>query len=689
MDFNSAEYESIGAIALDMADALRPPQRLTVATAATQYRHLNNPGSYVGPWKHDMTPYMVEPMERLTDRNHEAVVFAGPAQASKTEMTLNWILHSVICDPMDMIVYEKSQVSSRDFSKRRVDRLHRHSPEVGSRLLPQADADNTFDKYYKSGMILTLSWPSIAELSGRPIGRVALSDYDRMPEDIDGEGSAFDLARKRTTTFGSAAKTLAESSPGFEVLDTKWMRRTPHEAPPTKGILALYNRGDRRRWYWRCKHCNEWFEPEFSLLKWIEDADILTAAKSAHLMCPHCHTLIPPSEKVEHNMLGQWIPEGIKLRQDGQWEGTPVRSDIASYWLKGPAAAFATWQSLVSRYLTAEKEFLTTGSQESLKATVNTDQGEAYYPRGTDRERIPDELKEQAIDMPKHIVPEGVRFLVATTDVQKNRWVVQITGVGPGKPFSLTVIDSFPIVKSKRLDDDGDPLWVKPASYLEDWKLLETEVLAKKYEMWNGDEMGIAFLGTDSGGREGVTEKAYDWFRAVRREGAGEHNRIHLIKGDPLPNCPRARVTYPDSARKDRKASARGEIPVLMLNSNVLKDQMLNMLERNDVKVPAIVYPAWLPDEWFNEMCSERRTDKGWENPRKARNEAWDLTYYAIGVCVFRKVDRLNWDNPPPFAASYENNPFVKRITTNNQNSVDNSQKGQYPSLKQIASVLA
>ncbi|EHC65541.1 tail fiber assembly like-protein, partial [Salmonella enterica subsp. enterica serovar Johannesburg str. S5-703] len=74
---------------------------------------------------------------------------------------------------------------------------------------------------------------------------MALTDYDRFPEDIDGEGDGFSLASKRTTTFMSAGMTLAESSPGREITDVKWRRSSPHEAPPTTGILSLYNRGDQ------------------------------------------------------------------------------------------------------------------------------------------------------------------------------------------------------------------------------------------------------------------------------------------------------------------------------------------------------------------------------------------------------------------------------------------------------------
>ena len=32
----------------------------------------------------------------------------------------------------------------------------------------------------------------------------------------------------------------------------EWIPESLHEAPPTRGILSLYNGGDRRRWYWRC-----------------------------------------------------------------------------------------------------------------------------------------------------------------------------------------------------------------------------------------------------------------------------------------------------------------------------------------------------------------------------------------------------------------------------------------------------
>lgn len=40
----------------------------------------------------------------------------------------------------------------------------------------------------------------------------------------------------------SAGMTLVESSPGKDIVDLKHIPKSSHEAPPTTGILSLYNR---------------------------------------------------------------------------------------------------------------------------------------------------------------------------------------------------------------------------------------------------------------------------------------------------------------------------------------------------------------------------------------------------------------------------------------------------------------
>lgn len=660
-------FKSVGDIFCSLSDLLRPPERLSVSQAAERYRYVNQPGAYVGWWKNATTPYMVEPMDVFSGHIYRGEIFVGPAQSSKTDsLILNTIAYSVKVDPMDMMVVCPTQTAARDFSIRRIDRLHRHSEKIGEMQLPGADNDNTFDKHYINGMMLSLSWPTPTELAGKPIGRVVLTDRDRMPDDVDGDGEPFDLASKRTTTFGSYAITIAESSPSRPILDLKWVAKTPHEAPPCAGILGLYNRGDRRRWNWPCPSCSRYFEGLFTHLEIDQDAEgtNLEKASTVRMRCPHCAYMIHPDERDDMQEWGLWLKDGQGIDSKGRVFGEAPRTDIASFWLRGVAAAFTTWRKLMAMYLDALDDYERTKSEEALKKFYNNDLGEPYYPRSEmDDMRLPEALKSREEDLGERVVPVGVRFLVATVDIQKNMFVVSVFGILPGKPFDSTVIDRFEIVKSKRLDADGERLWVKPHVYTEDWDLITEQVILKEYPLADdsGRMMAIKMVGCDSAGKEGATTKAYEYYRRLREQNL--HRRFVLTKGDHVPNMPRTLLAYPDSSRKDKLSGARGDVPVLRLNSNLLKDDLNGRLDCLTPGRGMYRFSNWFSDKFFAELCSETRTDKGWENLANVRNEQWDLSYMMIGLCVavdFIRIDSIDWDNPPSWAAEWDRNALIR-----------------------------
>lgn len=663
-------YKHLEDITLSLLGILKPPERLSVSQTAAKYRRLNNPGSYIGPWKNSACPYMVEPMNELSSRIHDSLIFVGPAQCGKTDgLILNWAAHSIKSDPMDMIIYSPTSAAARDFSLRRIDRLNRHSPDIGGLLSKSRDSDNRLDKQYASGTLLTLSHPSVTEFAGKPIPRVALTDYDRMPEDVDGDGSPFDLASKRTTTFGSQAMTVAESSPSKPIEDLKWIAKSPHEAPPAKGIFSLYNRGDKRRWFWPCPHCDRYFEGQWQHLQWdgTKPTD-LEKAESVYMVCPVSGCVIEEDDRFEMQQWGMWVKDGERIDEKGRRVGIGQRTLTASFWVKGVAAAFTTWKKLVSTYIAVNKEWESTGSEEALKKFYNNDLAEPYVPKGIDSIRIPEHLKTRAEDFGSYpakpderVVPPGVRFLIACVDVQKNAFVVQVHGICPGAPCDITIVDRFSIFKSNRLDHDEERSWVKPHTYAEDWDLIEEQVMRATYPLadLSGRRMMVKLTLCDSGGKAGVTTRAYDFYRKLRRE--NKHARFHLVKGDSAPGQSRTRVSFPDASKKNRSAAARGDVPVLMLNSNILKDDLNGRL---DSMVPGsghIRFPNWLPDWFFVELCAEVRTEKGWICPDHTRNEAWDLMYYAIGGTASKLllIEHLNWEKPPGWAQDWDTNDLI------------------------------
>lgn len=656
-----SRFKSVSEIFISAADVFRRPDRLTVTEVAEKYVVIKKLGARTGTWSREFTPYMVEPQNLLSSRELSAIIFCGPSQSGKTEsMILNWIAYSAVQDPMDMIIFNPTQQNSRDFSVRRIDRMNMNSPELRARLMKARSTDNKQSKQYESGMILSLSWPTVSEMAGKPVGRVALTDYDRMDESIGEEGSPFDLAQMRTTTYGSFSMTVAESSPSRPVTDPRWIAASPHQAPPTTGILALYNRGDRRRWYWPCMHCGYYFEGKFTHLKWEEKENVLDAADTVKMICPVCGESIRPDERGTMQEYGVWLKDGQSIRE-GKIVGAGPRSKIASFWLNGVAAGFQTWQELVIKFLNASREYDLTGSEEALRQFHNNDLGEPYHPKSEELERLPEVLQARAENLPVLMVPLGVRFLVSAVDVQKNAFVVQVHGIGPGVPYDITIIDRFTIHKSNRFDEEGDRLWVKPGTDQEDWNLLIDQVMMRTYPLSDdsGKDMMIKMTVCDSGGRDGVTTNAYMFYRNLRAKGLA--NRFHLVKGGSIPAAPRTYIDFPDQKRKDKLAAARGDVPVLFFNSNVLKDSLNNRLDSTSPGKGMISFPNWLKTWFFKELCAERRTEKGWVNTQGTRNEAWDLLYYTIGVCASTliRAEQIDWLSPPSWADVWDKNPLV------------------------------
>ncbi|HFU2918660.1 TPA: phage terminase large subunit family protein [Escherichia coli] len=648
--------ETAKAARTDSGYILRAPRRMRVADAVAQYMRVPMGAGNSVPWDPLVAPYVIEPMNCLASREYDAVIFVGPARTGKTIGLIDgWVIYNVICDPADMLIIQMTEEKAREHSKKRLARTFRVSPEVVSRLSPNKNDNNVYDRTFLAGNYLKIGWPSVNIMSSSDYKCVALTDYDRFPEDIDGEGDAFSLASKRTTTFMSSGMTLVESSPGRDVKDVKWRRTSPHEAPPTTGILSLYNRGDRRRWYWPCPHCGEYFQPCGDVVAGFRDiADPVLASEAAYIQCPSCSGRILPEQKRELNGRGVWLRDGESINADGSRYGDPRRSRIASFWMEGPAAAYQTLSQLVYKLLTAEQEYETTGSEETLKTVINTDWGLPYLPRASMEQRKSELLEQRAEPVPSRSVPDGVNFLVATVHVQAGRhrrFVVQVTGYGSrGERW---IIDRYNITQSLRGDSDGESQRIDPASYPEDWDVLLTDVFHKSWPLASdpSQQMRLMAMAVDSGGEDGVTDNAYKFWRRCRRDGLGK--RIYLFKGDSIRRAKLISRTFPDNTgRTGRRAQAAGDVPLWLLQTDALKDRVNNALWRDSPGPGYVHFPDWLGSWFYDELTYEERSSDGkWSKPGRGANEAFDLMVYAEALVILHGYEKIRWPDAPEWAS--------------------------------------
>lgn len=642
-------------IMAEVAELVKPPDRVTVPESAERNVILDIKGGYFGNWSNQPTRLLVAPAECLTSRHYDAVIFVAPAQTGKTQALVdNWIFHTICHDPVDFLLVEKSEGEARKHSKTKIDRTIRASPNIAAKLA-KGHGDNVHEKRTKSGAFIWIKWPTKNTLSGATISRIALTDYDRFPDDIDGEGPAFDLAYSRRTYFGSRGMVLVESSPSKRIINPKWTASTPHESPPTIGIGGLFNTGDRRLVYSQCPHCRDWISlsssPDvISVPQGITDP--WEIGKRASLICPAAGCLISQDDEREFKRNGRWVKEGQTIDDDGHLQDDGVVARRASFWLSGWFASFSTWGEIITEYQIAKRQYEITGDDESVKTAVNTKIGGVFWS-AADRASAEDSAMiagRRESTWARYRVPEKARVIFALVDVQKRSFEVAIIARGPDAERWL--MERFSMRRTEKTHDQ-----IRPASFAEHWDELTSRVLRSSYRLPGGLSLKVHAMGIDSGGEAGATERAYDYWRALE---PADRGRTILVRGvGSIAGGMLTRMTRPDSrGRKDRPTGGRGDVPVLQIFANRAKDAVNADLMRTEPGRGFIHFPEWMTSSQLRELQAESRDDKGrWIKIAARKNELFDLLVYEHGMWNhLSRGDKINWDSPPHWLADWPAN---------------------------------
>lgn len=652
-------YANARRIMRETLDALLPPRRMSVADHAAKHRWVKSAvGVHMERWDHGTAPYLREPMEWLSSDEYDTVAIVGPGACGKTMLAENWLLYSIDADPADMLWYMQTDPATDAYVKGRIEpMLEAHDHLIGSRRYGR---DSVAFKRFRGMRAEFLTFTASA-LVNKHVARIVADEIDNYDESL---GDPLALLNPRRQAAGADSKLLLISHPD---------RGAPPDAPRAKqrGIMAVYADSTRCTWWWRCPHCGAYSSPHPGtarrmVLDWPEDAPLDVIQREARLVCPVNGCLIEDGERHGMNLTGKWVGAGETIDEDGRIEGERLKVRTAGAWILGVMSPFAKdGIGGLARARAAAERAAEQGEVEGLRQVMVKSWGEPYAAPARLGSVDAEVLAERAEDSLRlGYVPDGVRFLTAWADAQGGRFEMLVRGWGPGGESWIV---------------DHQVIPAEPATNPDDWDALFDRLTDSAFPLADGSGrvMRLRGAGFDAYGQPGVTEQAYAaWLRArkagkVRRLGVVEHRDVWSLvptKGAPGRSAPRIQVVYPNSQRKDRRATARGQAPLLLFNANGAKDALAAQLAVAPPSVGAVhipkglLSPAGPPHDFLEQLSAEARNPAtgAWEKVEKARrNEALDLMVGCEVVARLHGLHRIDWEAPPVWAARWDSNAAI------------------------------
>lgn len=362
---------------------------------------------------------------------YSRVVMACMAQGGKSETLLDIIGQRLDQRPAPILyVGPNKQFITEQWEPRIVDLLDQ-APTL--RMKVARGKKQTKTRKEISGVPLRLAHAgSSTALKSDPFALAVTDEADELMRNVKGQGDPITLIDRRGETYADFVHAIVSTpseGPKDVVRDEAtglefWAEQEAEDL--NSKIWTLWQEGTRYHWTWACPHCGERFVPRFSCLE-IPDVKKITPARArteARLVCPRNGCVIGDEHKADMNAGGLYVAPGQRI-VDGQVVGDPPKTPTVSFWVSGLCSPFSTFGERAEAYITA----LRSGDSQSVRAVMNGGFGELWAPTGGD---VPEWEHVRSLALPYRDgdVPEGVLFLTAGVDVQKNRLVYTVRGWG-------------------------------------------------------------------------------------------------------------------------------------------------------------------------------------------------------------------------------------------------------------------
>ena len=574
------------------SDGLRPDPVLTVTEWADRHRYLSQRASAEpGRFQSSRTPYLREIMDKLSSNDPtKRVAFMKGAQVGGTECGNNWIGFSIDVSPGPFLSVAPTLEMAKRNSRTRMDPMIEESPRLRAKVRdPKArDSGNSMlQKIYPGGVLVLAGANSASGLRSMPARYLFADELDAWPENLDGEGSALDLAEARTRTF-NRRKIFIVSTPTLA-------GRSAIEREFLAGSMKYYEVP--------CVHCGTFQRLVWSQLKWTDDDP-----DTVRYVCQHCGGHLQEHHKPKMLEAGHWVATNPDHNGTESYHISTLYSPLGWY----------SWKECVMSYQRARK------NDNALKVWTNTILGETWAEQG----EAPDwqDLYNRREQYPIGQVPERACVLVMGIDCQQDYLAYEVVAYGPG-------LESWSIDWGNIPGDTAaDEVWQEL-----------TKKIALTYPTADGFKMGIRMCAVDTGYR---TQDVYRWVKSqppTRVLAIKGRDNQAVIVGQP------SSAEIGQKGRKIKTGLKVWPIGVSVAKSELygwLRRKA--RVDADDLPHGWLHFPEY-DEEFFKQLTAETLTQKTvrgypryiWEKTRD-RNEALDTRVYARACAQMLGCDRFD-----------------------------------------------
>lgn len=581
---------------LAAADILTPPPPVDYNRFAIDNIVFGDGDPFPGSYNPDLFPFFTEIFRACSpDDPCRIVTIAKSAQVGGTILATIFTGGSMVMDPCHLLYVHPTEENGRRWSKMKLAPLLRSTTALKNifRGRPREAADAVMYKETADGR-------GVIQISGAN-SPASLSQVTMRRQVQD------DLSKWEPNSAGDPegqADTRSFAHEFAKILKIS----TPLVVPGCK-ITRNFRAGSQERYHVPCPHCQH-----MQVLEWGNMLANLDEQhpERAHFTCTGCGCEIQEHQRPAMIRAGAWVAENPKAMREHR-----------SFWIWSAYSLLQSWERIARAWIKAK------GFPAAEQVFLNDVAGLAYEAAG---EAPPwEELRDRAAQsgMVRGRIPQGGLVVTLGIDCQGDR--VEWQAVAWGRDRRRWHVD----------------YGVIPGHISE--KLAQDKLAALLKQEWPnavGRRIGIDLAAIDG---NAYTEDVWEF---VRHHPA---SRIIMVRGGNQDHAPLfARVRK----ERDRKGNIkRYSKRFYTFNGSNLKMNLYRSLAKTDPQDRGFVgLPDGLDDEYFRELCAEKRVEKKdtkgysvwiWTKDPTQDNEALDTALQAEAAALklgLRSLPDAIWD---------------------------------------------